>query len=120
MKNILTTIYIGTTLILLSGCAYLTPTVKVPSTSMQIDIKKGTMVWTSPKDSAFTNLCLVAGTNGTFSLTIAGLQDSLNPTNISLTGNSTAEIISAQGQAIVNGINAAANAGISTAIKSTK
>lgn len=64
----------------------------------------------SPKDVQMQGFTLIAGTNGYVSLSISNLQTIVNPTNVALTGTSASEIIAAQGTALVNGINAAANA----------
>ncbi len=95
-------------LTLITGCSAFK--VQVPSASLTINPKTGNVTWTSPKDTKLVGLSVTVATNGTFEATVTSWEDLLNPTNITATANGQADLIRANGQAITDGINAAANA----------
>lgn len=64
----------------------------------------------APKDSTLTGFKAVADTNGTISVEIASLATSLNPTNVAAVASGQAELVTANGNAIVNVLNASAQA----------
>ena len=111
MKNsklkILSLCVLGALAVALTGCAAFK--VQVPAASLRIS-KDGSVTWTSPKDTKLVGLSVVMSTNGTFTATVASWEDLLNPTNVTATANGQADLIRANGEAVVGSINAAANA----------
>jgi hypothetical protein len=106
MKTVIK-IVVGVSAIALTGCSMF---VKVPSTTIKVNAKDGSIAFTSPKDGVISNLNITVSTNGTFTATVGSWNYLLNPTNIVDSANGQVAIINASGNAIANGINAAASA----------
>lgn len=58
---------------LAAGCA------SVPETSFQLNVKKGTVEVTSPKQTGFTNLTASVETNGTFKINVGSYSSYNDP-----------------------------------------
>ena len=90
-----------------SGCSMVgSLNQNTPHLSLSGTIAGQSFTLTNPKDTTINGFSLQIATNGTVSMTISNLTTVENPTNIVDTGNGMAQVINANGTALVNGINA--------------
>ena len=103
LKNILPASGIAALALFTPGCAQFdTVNNNVPHSSFAVDLDGHKMQWDSPKDTVVTNLNLTVGTNGVVALSIGYLSSQGNTNMV----DATAQVVTAQGQATVNAINA--------------
>ena len=93
---------------LLMGCRSIRD--EVPATQFSVFLNGKPASFSGPKDLTADSITFNAKTNGEVSLEIKGLAAKTNPDVITMTGSAQAAIIKANGDAIVSGINAGANA----------
>jgi hypothetical protein len=99
--------------LVLTGCNSLdTLNANTPHLSLSGKIAGQPFSLQNPKDTMIDGLNISVNTNGTASISIQHLSTVMNPTNVVDTGNAEASIISANGVAIVNAINAAASGAV--------
>jgi len=116
MKKLITLVSIAALSFSLVGCGALgTLNNNTPHTSFSATIGGQTVAFQNPKDTVIDGLAITVGTNGVATVVIAHLTTIENPTNILDTGSAQAALIQANGQAIVNAINAASTAAGSAA-----
>jgi hypothetical protein len=95
--------------VLLSGCAA-TPRDSIPASVISANINGKPASCVLPKDVEFSSLEFRAETNGTVLLDIKNLKARTNPDVVSMSGESYAKAIAAQGQALKDIITAAGTA----------
>jgi len=101
-------------LALLTGCAS-TPRDSIPASVISANINGKPASCVLPKDVEFSSLVFRAETTGAVSLDIKNLKARTNPDVVSMSGESYAKAITAQGQALKDVIAAAGDATTKTA-----
>lgn len=104
ITGILTVVFFGLVGGCLTGCGVL----HVPKTAISGKIMGQPFELETPKDTSLEQLEITVTTN-TVSIKIHALTAVMNPTNITATGNASAQLSAAQGAAFEQGINAGAN-----------
>ena len=96
-----------------TGCMSLS----VPKTTVSGSIGGQPFSISTPKDSELTGLSVIAGTNGSVSITITSLKATMNPAVITMTGDSEAEIIGAVASGVAGALGTAGGAAAGSAVK---
>jgi di/tricarboxylate transporter len=94
-------------LALVSGCMSVRDS--VPATELHGYIGGHPFSFVGPKDLTLGTLAVIAETNGSVSMVVSNLTAKTSPEIITTTADAQAKITAAQGQAIINAIQAGAS-----------